>query len=285
MKNLHLPARAHVRGVGDDRRVLLAPVHARGLRRPCRAGQLCGSAAMAGATSPLARRRNDWTAEDAVIPARRPSGARHGRRARHRARGCLRARRSRGSCRRGGAQPRRDRDRRRGHAGAGLVGAGRSSSTFSDLPPSTCCARCGGALDVLVNNAGTNRPKPMTEITAEDFDAVVDLNVRSAYFVAAPSCVAWWRRGSRGRSSTCRRRWAMSAARGAPFIAPPSTPSRADKAFAVAVGVWSGRHPREHDLPHLHPHRDDAAFFADEAFRQAVVPRSSSAGWARSRTS
>ena len=37
---------------------------------------------------------------------------------------------------------------------------------------------------VLVNNAGTNRPRPMTDITTEDFDAVMDLNVRAAYFVA-----------------------------------------------------------------------------------------------------
>ena len=37
---------------------------------------------------------------------------------------------------------------------------------------------------MLVNNAGTNRPRPMTDITTEDFDAVMDLNVRAAYFVA-----------------------------------------------------------------------------------------------------
>lgn len=40
------------------------------------------------------------------------------------------------------------------------------------------------ALDVLVNNAGTNRPKPMTEVTEEDFDAVLDLNSKAAFFVA-----------------------------------------------------------------------------------------------------
>lgn len=38
--------------------------------------------------------------------------------------------------------------------------------------------------DILVNNAGTNRPKPLDEVTAEDFDAVMNLNLRSAYFVA-----------------------------------------------------------------------------------------------------
>jgi NAD(P)-dependent dehydrogenase (short-subunit alcohol dehydrogenase family) len=40
------------------------------------------------------------------------------------------------------------------------------------------------AFDILVNNAGTNRPKAFTETTIEDFNAVLDLNVRSAYFVA-----------------------------------------------------------------------------------------------------
>jgi NAD(P)-dependent dehydrogenase (short-subunit alcohol dehydrogenase family) len=39
------------------------------------------------------------------------------------------------------------------------------------------------AFDVLVNNAGTNRPKPMLEVTRDDYDAVLDLNVRSAFFV------------------------------------------------------------------------------------------------------
>lgn len=45
------------------------------------------------------------------------------------------------------------------------------------------------AFHVLVNNAGTNRPKPMWEVSEEDYDAVVDLNVRSAFFVAQ-ACVA-----------------------------------------------------------------------------------------------
>jgi NAD(P)-dependent dehydrogenase (short-subunit alcohol dehydrogenase family) len=40
------------------------------------------------------------------------------------------------------------------------------------------------AFDILVNNAGTNRPKPMTEVSEADYDAVLDLNVKSAFFVA-----------------------------------------------------------------------------------------------------
>jgi len=40
------------------------------------------------------------------------------------------------------------------------------------------------AFDILVNNAGTNRPAAFVDVTVEDFDAVLDLNVRSAFFVA-----------------------------------------------------------------------------------------------------
>ncbi len=38
--------------------------------------------------------------------------------------------------------------------------------------------------NILVNNAGTNRPKPLFDVTVEDFDVIMGLNVRAAYFVA-----------------------------------------------------------------------------------------------------
>ena len=38
--------------------------------------------------------------------------------------------------------------------------------------------------DVLINNAGTNRPAPFLEVKLEDFDHVMGLNVRAAYFIA-----------------------------------------------------------------------------------------------------
>ena len=38
--------------------------------------------------------------------------------------------------------------------------------------------------DVFLNNAGTNRPKPVTDVTQDDFDVVMNLNVRAAYFAA-----------------------------------------------------------------------------------------------------
>lgn len=36
-------------------------------------------------------------------------------------------------------------------------------------------------LDILINNLGTNRPKPIEDITDEDLDAMLDLNLRSLY--------------------------------------------------------------------------------------------------------
>jgi NAD(P)-dependent dehydrogenase (short-subunit alcohol dehydrogenase family) len=38
--------------------------------------------------------------------------------------------------------------------------------------------------DVFLNNAGMNRPKPLSEVTEDDYDAVMGLNVRAAVFAA-----------------------------------------------------------------------------------------------------
>ncbi len=38
--------------------------------------------------------------------------------------------------------------------------------------------------DVFVNNAGTNRPKPFVGVTPDEFDLVIGLNVRAAFFAA-----------------------------------------------------------------------------------------------------
>jgi 2-deoxy-D-gluconate 3-dehydrogenase len=41
-----------------------------------------------------------------------------------------------------------------------------------------------GEIDILVNNAGIARHAPMIETSVGDFDAVVDVNLRGAYFVS-----------------------------------------------------------------------------------------------------
>ncbi|MFG1466217.1 SDR family NAD(P)-dependent oxidoreductase [Xanthobacter sp. DSM 24535] len=53
--------------------------------------------------------------------------------------------------------------------------------------------------DILVNNAGTNRTKPFLDVPVEDFDVIMGLNVRAAYFMAqavARGMVAAGRGGS-----------------------------------------------------------------------------------------
>lgn len=44
------------------------------------------------------------------------------------------------------------------------------------------------AFHILVNNAGTNRPKPMIDVNEADYDAVLDLNLKASFFVAQ-ACV------------------------------------------------------------------------------------------------
>jgi 3-oxoacyl-[acyl-carrier protein] reductase len=55
-----------------------------------------------------------------------------------------------------------------------------------------CVAQLGG-VDVLVNNAGITRDKLMRDMTVDDFDAVVNLNLRATWMVckhATPHMVA-----------------------------------------------------------------------------------------------
>jgi NAD(P)-dependent dehydrogenase (short-subunit alcohol dehydrogenase family) len=54
----------------------------------------------------------------------------------------------------------------------------------TDLPAMQVAIARAKPFNILVNNAGTNRPKPLIDVTIDDFDAIMGLNVRAAYFVA-----------------------------------------------------------------------------------------------------
>ena len=41
-----------------------------------------------------------------------------------------------------------------------------------------------GTIDILVNLQGTNKRKPITEVTQEDFDLITSVNLRSVYFMS-----------------------------------------------------------------------------------------------------
>jgi len=78
---------------------------------------------------------------------------------------------------------------------------------------------------IFVNNAGTNRPNPFTDVSVDDFDAVMNLNVRAAYFAAQSVARRMITGGVRGsiinmssqmghvgganRSLYCASKWAM----------------------------------------------------------------------------
>ena len=90
-------------------------------------------------------------------------------------------------------------------AGAHVTVAARTKSEIEDAAAAICArgdsaealvldvtdvAAVRGAIavaapfQILVNNAGMNRPKMLPEVTVDDFDTIMGLNVRAAFFMA-----------------------------------------------------------------------------------------------------
>lgn len=67
-----------------------------------------------------------------------------------------------------------------------LCQAGYSADTLvadvSDVEALAQALERRSSYDILINNAGTNRPKPLPDITVADYDTVMSLNVRAVYF-------------------------------------------------------------------------------------------------------
>lgn len=126
------------------------------------------------------------------------------------------------------------------------------------------------AFHVLVNNAGTNRPMPMQQAEPEDFDAVLGLNLRSAFFVAQACARRMIAEGVSGslvhigsqmghvggpnRSLYCASKWGVEGM---------------SKAFALDLAAHGIRSnviaPTFIETPLTRP------FFEDTAFRQSVL--------------
>ncbi len=95
----------------------------------------------------------------------------------------------------------------------------------TDLDAVEAALTAADPFDVLVNNAGTNRPKPFVDVSVDDYDVVMGLNVRSAYFVAQAAARGLVKAGKPGsiinmssqmghvggpnRSLYCASKWAM----------------------------------------------------------------------------
>lgn len=125
---------------------------------------------------------------------------------------------------------------------------------------------------VLVNNAGTNRPKPIWEVSEADYDAVLDLNLKSAFFVAQACVKRMLATGTPGslihmgsqmghvggpnRSLYCASKWALEGM---------------NKAFALDLAAHGIRSntiaPTFIETPLTRP------MFEDEAFRASVLAR------------
>jgi len=126
--------------------------------------------------------------------------------------------------------------------------------------------------DIFLNNAGTNRPKPFVDVPVEDFDAIMDLNVRAAFFAAQAvvrKLVAAGRPGSiinmssqmghvggANRSLYCASKWAMEGF---------------SRAMAIELGPLGIRVntlcPTFIETPMTR------SFFEDANFRQSVVSK------------
>ncbi|HTO21895.1 MAG TPA: glucose 1-dehydrogenase [Spirochaetia bacterium] len=54
-----------------------------------------------------------------------------------------------------------------------------------------------GRIDILVNNAGVNIPRPALEVTEEDWDGVLDINLKGLFFTAQKTALAMKNGGGR----------------------------------------------------------------------------------------
>jgi NAD(P)-dependent dehydrogenase (short-subunit alcohol dehydrogenase family) len=124
--------------------------------------------------------------------------------------------------------------------------------------------------DVLVNNAGTNRPAPLLDVTIEDFDLIMGLNVRAAYFVAqavARRLIAAERPGSIINISS--QMGHVGAARRTVYCASKHAMEGFTKAMAVELAPHNIRvnslGPTFLETPMTRP------FFENKAFRDEVL--------------
>lgn len=128
------------------------------------------------------------------------------------------------------------------------------------------------AFDAFVNNAGMNRPKPLAEVTVEDYDAVLGLNLRSAVF-AAKAVVARMIADGRGGSviNMSSQMGHVGAANRTLYCASKWGLEGFTKALAVELAPHRIRVnticPTFVETPMTEP------FFRDEAFRRDVLAK------------
>jgi len=126
--------------------------------------------------------------------------------------------------------------------------------------------------DVLVNNAGTNRPAPFVDVKIEDFDAIFALNVRAAFFMAqavARLLIEARRPGSLINISS--QMGHVGAARRTVYCATKHAMEGFTKSMAIELAPHNIRvnslGPTFLETPMTRP------FFEDKAFREEVLSK------------
>jgi NAD(P)-dependent dehydrogenase (short-subunit alcohol dehydrogenase family) len=126
--------------------------------------------------------------------------------------------------------------------------------------------------DVLVNNAGINRPAPFVDVKIEDFDAIFALNVRAAFFMAqavARRLIEARRAGSIINISS--QMGHVGAARRTVYCASKHAMEGFTKAMAIELAPHNIRvnslGPTFLETPMTRP------FFEDKAFRTEVLSK------------
>jgi NAD(P)-dependent dehydrogenase (short-subunit alcohol dehydrogenase family) len=126
--------------------------------------------------------------------------------------------------------------------------------------------------EILVNNAGSNRPAPFVDVKSEDFDAIFAINVRAAFFVAqavARRLVEAKRAGSIIHISS--QMGHIGGARRTVYCASKHALEGLTKAMAIELGPHGIRvntlAPTFIETPLTRP------FFADENFRKDVLAK------------
>jgi NAD(P)-dependent dehydrogenase (short-subunit alcohol dehydrogenase family) len=125
---------------------------------------------------------------------------------------------------------------------------------------------------ILVNNAGTNRPAPVTEVTPEDFDAVLGLNLRATFFVAQAVARGLIAAGAQGSIINISSQMGhVGGPRRSVYCASKAATEGMTKAMALDLAPHGIRVntlcPTFIETPMTRP------FFADESFRASVLSR------------
>lgn len=119
--------------------------------------------------------------------------------------------------------------------------------------------------DVFVNNAGTNRPKPLSDVSPEDYDAVLGLNLRAAIFAAKAVADVMVKAGKNGSIINMSSQMGhVGAANRTLYCASKWGLEGFTKAFAIEMGPYGIRVntvcPTFIETPMTRPFLEDASF-------------------------